>query len=199
MVAVTVAASLAASGSAPPDSGLLITRVNAQQWQLRLIAGSSAQQFSGVLESSMPFVSVHPVQLESTDSATLSSPTTLSMTFASWPGGLDGVDVTATSDARLCLRVSANSSAHIYLGGTLASAVAVSAPVALTSADACLAAPTRKYHPGHYIALLRGVDSQAVMTASIEPGVMGLMKRYSLALAGADSGRIPVRRRSSRT
>jgi hypothetical protein len=179
LVVVTVPASLAASGSAPPDSGLLITRVNAQQWQLRLIAGTSAQQFSGVVESSTPFVAVRAVQLESTDSATLTSPTTLSATFASWPGGLDGVDFTVTADARLCLRPSANSSAHLYLGSTLASAVEVSAPVALTSADACLAAPARKYHPGHYIALLRGVDSQAVMAASIEPGVMGLMKRYS--------------------
>lgn len=37
----------------------------------------------------------------------------------------------------------------------------------------------RKYHPGHYIALLRGQSSQAIMTASLKPGVRGVMKRYT--------------------
>lgn len=37
----------------------------------------------------------------------------------------------------------------------------------------------RKYHPGHYVALMRGQDSQSVMTASLKPGVVGVMKRYT--------------------
>ena len=37
----------------------------------------------------------------------------------------------------------------------------------------------RKYHPGHYIAVMRGNDSHATMTASIRPGVTGIMKRYT--------------------
>jgi hypothetical protein len=37
----------------------------------------------------------------------------------------------------------------------------------------------RKYHPGHYIALLRGSDSQGAMVTAIQPGVVGIMKRYS--------------------
>ena len=62
----------------------------------------------------------------------------------------------------------------------------MTAPVALSGAEACGDAITsatnvgsRKYHPGHYIAMLRGGDSQAVMAQSIKPGVVGFMKRYS--------------------
>ncbi|HET7087416.1 MAG TPA: hypothetical protein VFL17_02085 [Anaerolineae bacterium] len=38
---------------------------------------------------------------------------------------------------------------------------------------------TRKFRPGHYIALLLCCDSQAVMAASMKPGVVGFMKRYT--------------------
>lgn len=37
----------------------------------------------------------------------------------------------------------------------------------------------RKYHPGQYIALLRDVSSQSVMSASLKPGVRGIQKRYT--------------------
>jgi len=47
----TILSPFANAASTAPESGLLITRVNSQQWQVRLIAGGSAQQFSGVLES----------------------------------------------------------------------------------------------------------------------------------------------------
>lgn len=52
-----------------------------------------------------------------------------------------------------------------------------SAPAATTAA----ATIKRKYHPGHYIGLLRGSDSQGAMAASIKAGVgiKGFMKRYS--------------------
>jgi hypothetical protein len=46
-----------------------------------------------------------------------------------------------------------------------------------TSASAGTA--TRKYHPGHYISMLRGSDSQGAMASSIQPGVVGMLKRYS--------------------
>jgi hypothetical protein len=49
--------------------------------------------------------------------------------------------------------------------------------VALVFSGAAEAA--RKYHPGHYIALGRGDSSQATMTASVKPGVTGIMKRYT--------------------
>lgn len=54
--------------------------------------------------------------------------------------------------------------------------------VALTLALAPLTnaeAAARKYHPGHYIAFLRGIDSQSVMLSSQKPGVRGYMKRYT--------------------
>jgi hypothetical protein len=59
------------------------------------------------------------------------------------------------------------------------------------TADATLSATTdytttlattfgsRKYRPGHYIALLRSFDSQSIMSASVKPGVVGFMKRYT--------------------
>lgn len=37
----------------------------------------------------------------------------------------------------------------------------------------------RKFHPGHYIALIRGQDSQKIMAASIKSGVTGFLKRYT--------------------
>jgi hypothetical protein len=37
----------------------------------------------------------------------------------------------------------------------------------------------KKYHPGHYITLLRGSDSQGAMASSIQPGVVGMLKHYS--------------------
>ena len=42
----------------PPDSGLLITRINSEQWQIRLIAGATNQQFRGVVESDLPITAV---------------------------------------------------------------------------------------------------------------------------------------------
>jgi hypothetical protein len=59
------------------------------------------------------------------------------------------------------------------------------------TADATLSATTdytttlattfgsRKYRPGHYVALLRSFDSQTIMSASVKPGVVGFMKRYT--------------------
>jgi hypothetical protein len=54
-------------------------------------------------------------------------------------------------------------------------------PAVLTSAllFSGAAEAARKYHPGHYIALMRGQDSQSVMTSSLKPGVVGVMKRYT--------------------
>jgi hypothetical protein len=37
----------------------------------------------------------------------------------------------------------------------------------------------RKFHPGHYVAMVRNASSQSLMTASIKPGVKGIQKRYT--------------------
>ena len=130
LIVATATDSLASSAGAPRN-GLLITHVNSRQWQLRLIAGSAAQQFSGMVESSTPNTAVSSVgvQLESADSAKLLSPTTLSTTLGAWPGGFDGVDFSVSADTKLCLRNSGRSAVQIYLGDRLANVVPVNAPV----------------------------------------------------------------------
>ena len=188
LVTSTVAslfALLAMAASGPPEGALLISHLNSQQWQLRLIGGTTGQQFSGVVESSTPFTAVNGVPPHDFDNAKLWSPTTLAATLTPGPGGLDHMDFSVSADAQLCLRDTGSSGVHMYLGGRVQGAMPVAAPVALTRADACggalLAMPlatTRKYHPGHYIALLRGYDTQAIMATSIKPGVVGFMKRY---------------------
>src|ERR1700760_4553605 len=125
-----------AQGLSPTDSGgLLITRLNSEQWQIRLIAGSTSQQFSGIVESDLPIRGVLSTKLESADSAKLLTPTSLGAILRVRPGGVDGVKFSANADAKLCLR-DTGSSVHIYLGNSLANAVPVTAPVALSSADA---------------------------------------------------------------
>jgi len=181
-----VTAPLAMAATTPPDSGLLITRTNSQQWEIRLMSGSQGQQFSGVIESDLPFTAVSRMKLEATDSATLTTPTTLAVNLAIRPGGLDGVDFSVSANAKLCIRDSGGAAVPLYLGDSIATGVPVTAPLALTSADACgaVAPPTvsaggRKYHAGHYIVMGKGAATQALMTTAIKPGVVGVMKRYT--------------------
>ena len=129
-----------------------------------------------------------PAGQKGTASAQLMSPTMLGTTLSASAGQTDGVDFTVSGDAALCLRDTGSSGVNIYLGETLDDAIAVTAPVALTSADACGdvtaatdAAPLygRKFHPGHYIALMRNASSQQIMAQSMKPGVVGFVKRYT--------------------
>ena len=179
----------AQAASTVPTSGLLITRVNSQQWEVRLIAGSDMRQFSGVFEANMPFTNVTAVKLENRDAAKMLTATSLGTTLTVSPGGLDGVNFTVSGDAQLCLRDTGSSGVQLYLGDSLDGAIPVSAPVALTSADSCggtaptdLAATSgRKFHAGHYVALLRNGGSQKTMEQSIKeaPEVKGFVKRYT--------------------
>ena len=169
-----------------PDSGLLITRVNSEQWQIQLIAGSAREQFSGVVESDMPITAVRGTRLERTDSAKLLTSTSLGTIFSVAPGGVDGVTFTAKPGASLCLRDAGSTGVHMYLGDSLADAVPVMAPAALTSVDACGDALTpvpgasgRKYHPGHYTIVVNGVGAQNFMTSSLTPGMTGIVRRYT--------------------
>src|SRR5580765_7775224 len=102
--------------SLPPDSGLLITRINSEQWQVRLIAGTERRQFSGVVESDLPITSVQGSRLGGTDSAKLLTSTSLGATFAVQPGGVDGVKFSANADAKLCLRDTGSTNVRMYLG-----------------------------------------------------------------------------------
>jgi hypothetical protein len=40
-------------------------------------------------------------------------------------------------------------------------------------------AATRKYHPGHYTIIINGVGAQKFMSSSIQPGMVGMVRRYS--------------------
>ena len=172
--------------TAPPDGGLLITRVNSEQWQFRLIAGSTRQQFSGIVESDLPLTAVQGVRLESsTDSVKLSTPTSLGASLAVWPGGVDGMNFSTGAGAKLCLRDTGSSGVHIFLGTSLTGAVQVTAPVALAGVDACGTATqpvtggsARKYHPGHYTIMLHNADTQSLMATALQPGMVGIAKRY---------------------
>jgi hypothetical protein len=185
-IVTSLLASIAMAASGSPDGALLISHLNSQQWQLRLIGGTTGQQFSGVVESSAAFTAVNGVSPHDFGNAKLWSPTTLAANLTPGPGGLDHVDFSVSADARLCLRDTGSSGVPMYLGGHLRGAVPVAAPLALTGADACGGSPmamqlasTRKYHAGHYIAMLRDWDTQAIMATSIKPGVVGFLKRYS--------------------
>jgi len=56
---------------------------------------------------------------------------------------------------------------------------AASAPAGGGSLLTQISGMQKKYHPGHYITLLRGSDSQGAMASSIQPGVVGMLKHYS--------------------
>src|SRR6478752_7506918 len=133
----TVLSPFAMAASTAPDSGLLITRLNNQQWQIRLIGGSTAERFSGVIESSLPFSKATSTNVANANGAKLMTSTSLGTTLDVQPGGSDGVDFTVSSDSALCLRDTGSSGVHIYLGESLDDSIPVTAPVALTSADAC--------------------------------------------------------------
>jgi hypothetical protein len=183
----TILSPFAMAASKTPDSGVLITRLNNQQWQIRLIGGSSAERFSGVVDSSLPFSKATNVKVGSATSAKFLTSKSLDASLAAPAGGTDGVDFSVSADSALCLRDTGSSGLQIYLGDSLDDAIPVKAPVALTSADACgdstdLVLPeagARKLHSGHWIVMGRGEDTVALMAQSVKPGVVGMVKRYT--------------------
>ena len=186
LVLSTLLLPFATAQSLAPDSGLLITHINSEQWQIRLIAGAASQQFSGVVESDLPITAVRSTRLGRTDSAKLLTSTSLGAILAAQPGSVDGVTFSASADSKLCLRDAGSSGVRMYLGTSLADAVPLSAPVALSSTDACgdavaplLGASARKYHPGHYTIIVNGVGAQKFMATALQPGMVGMVRRYT--------------------
>jgi hypothetical protein len=172
--------------SASSDRGLLITRINSEQWQIRLISGATAEHFSAVISSNLPITAVRGITLSATDSAKLLTASSLGAMLTAAPGGVDGVEFSASAGAKLCLRDAGSSGVHLYLGTSLTDAVQVTAPVALSSVDACgdasapmLAGSGRKYHPGHYTIMVNNADTQNFMASALRPGMVGIAKRYS--------------------
>ena len=179
----SIMAPFAMATGTPPTSGLLITQVNSQQWQVRLISGATMQRFSGTMDSDLPITGVQVVQLESNDSAKLLTPTSLGASFATWPGGTDGVNFTVGAGAKLCLHNTGSTALNMYLGASLVTAVPVTAPVALAGTGACSSGGggggPRKFHVGQWIVMGENASTQELMSQAIQPGVTGLVKRYT--------------------
>jgi hypothetical protein len=164
--------------------------VNSEQWEITLVGGSAPSEFTGTVTSTAPFYSSSGARLESSDVVTQDSASMLDMTLSVASGRTDVARFSVSMDAKLCLK---GSGAPIYIGESLDDATPVSTPVALNGADACdpvaattagagteatLAATTRKFNKGHYIALMACCDSAKIMAASLKPGVKGFLKRY---------------------
>lgn len=188
VAAAVLAISLAPHAqAASTDHGLLITHVSGTKWQVRLIAGATTtQQFGGTFAASNGVSSWYPVKLESDDVVRIDADRALEVSFDAPAGTLDGADFWTPLTSQLCLRNTAGTSTRVFVGATLADAVEVSFPVALQGDDPCGLAPpptayqtTRKFHPGHYTALLRGQGALKYMNDAVRPGVTGLMKRYT--------------------
>jgi len=179
-------APVALAQSASPSGGVLITRIDSAHWQVRLIAGGNAEQFSAVLESDLPISAVTGLKGATTTNARLLDATSLSATLVASPESVDAVNFSVSGQAKLCLRDTGSSGVNIYLGESLANAVPATSPLALTSVDACgdrtqavMAASARKYHPGHYTIMVRHADTQTLMATALQPGVVGIAKRYT--------------------
>ena len=171
--------------AATATGSVLITRLSTEQWQLKATGGTQYAQLSSVIESSAPYYSLTRVSLESNDVARLATTKQIALTLNVYQGGSDTVTFTVPATATVCLRDTGSTNIKLYRGTTLATATAVTAPVSLQGTNACggtnspPVTSNRKYHPGHYTAMLRVVDSQSYMEAAIQPGTVGLMKRYT--------------------
>lgn len=179
-----------------PDGGLLVTRMNSEQWEVQLIGGTESRQFTGNLTSTGSFYA----SSSGAGSSSLVTSSEIGLTMHTVAGGKDVLRFSVSMDSALCLR---GYGAPIYIGGSLADSVAASAPVALNGHDACGSSPAgttttasigtlatadtltttatttaRKFHKGHYIALMSYFDTPKAMAASKRPGVKGFMKRY---------------------
>ena len=133
----------------------------------------------------MPFRYVRAATTAGADGAQLTRPpASLNVNLTAGPGGSDQVNFAVSVDAKLCLRDTGSTDVKIYLGDSLSDAIPVTAPASLGGTrrlrrcdrsvrrDDCLyyivgnqhiahvtttaIAAGRKFHPGHYTALLRG-------------------------------------------
>ncbi len=165
---------------------MLVTRLTTEKWQVQLTGGTQPSRLSAVIQSSVPFYTLTAVALEPEDAARLATSTQVALSLNAYSGGADAVTFTVPANATLCLRDTGSTNVKMYRGTTLAGATAISSPVALVGTNACGTTTTpvpvtspRKYHPGHYASMLRKGASQAYMETVIQPGIKGIMKRYT--------------------
>jgi hypothetical protein len=169
-----------AAESAETRDGLYFNAVGNNSWEVRQISETERQQFSGTLAATQPIQSFQQVSIESGDNAYKSSATTITMNLNSAPGWLDGFNFKLAAGAGACLRDSAGPGSVVFIGSGPGDAVAATTPVDLTNSGACGgSAGSRKTNAGHYVAMMRSNDSQSEMSAAINAGVKGFMKRYT--------------------
>jgi hypothetical protein len=180
------ASALAPTVNAATTTGsVLITRLSTEKWQVQMTGGTQFARLSSVIESSVPYYNLTRVSLESTDTARLATSTQLALTLNVAPGGTDALTFTVPGTATLCLRDTGSTNTKIYRGTSLSTATLVTSPVSLQGTNACGSSTpvpvtgNRKYRPGHYAAMLRMGDSHAYMDTVVQPGITGIMKRYS--------------------
>lgn len=185
LAAIVLAAGLAPAAYAATNGSVLITRLTTEKWQVTAYGGTPAAQFSGVIEASVPYYNLTRVSLESNDVSRLATATQVALTLNVYNAGSDTVTFTVPATATLCLRDTGSTNVKLYRGTQLSTATPIVAPVSLQGTNACggtisvPVASNRKYHPGHYTAMLRVVDSQSYMDAALKPGMVGIMKRYT--------------------
>jgi len=189
-----LAAPFAMAAGMPAGGGLLITHVNSQQWQVRLISGTDPQGFSGTLDSNLAITGLQGVLLESNDSAKMLTSSSVGANMKAWPGRYDGFNFTTSAGATLCLRDTGSNGLKMFIGDTAADATPVTAPVALAGTGACGSTPPppppdkRKFHAGHWIVMDRGNSTQKVMDTTVQPGVVGVVKRYTWRILEPSQG-----------
>ncbi len=114
------------------------------------------------------------------ESVKLWTPTTLGANLSAGIEGADHLEFSVSNDAQLCLRDTGSSGIRMFRGESLADAVRGHSPVALSGEEACGAASSpasnigsRKYHPGHYIAMLGAMTRRPSWPSRSSPAWSG--------------------------
>jgi hypothetical protein len=184
-----------AGSSSPTQQGLNINHTGSGNWEVRLVSVDNPFDFSGTFYTAgSQFNSAQPVSLESDDSFDLSN-SLIKTEMHTWPGGNDGINFNLATNANLCMW-GAGFSGPIFVNGSPASL-----PLDLSGTDACNGgsgstadgstdggstsggstggdSTAKSNSPGHYLAMMRGNDSQTTMANSLREGMVGFMKRY---------------------
>src|SRR6476659_9782186 len=93
-VVACAAAPWAMAQSVAPESGVLVTHTNSQQWEVRLISGGQAEQFSGIFESNQPVSAVSGLNAQGRTSAKLLTSTSVGATLSAAANSSDGATFT---------------------------------------------------------------------------------------------------------
>ncbi len=169
--------------------GMVMTDKGNGLWHARLVSTDRKESFKGTAEFTENLRWFSRVELENADVLKKPSNKKLDMQFAAWPGGLDGANISINSGSGLCLKATGGDFSQILVVNKNGAATIQTSPVDVTGNGACSGAPTpeppppingnRKYNAGHYVALMRGDDSQSTMAKNIKHGALGLLKRYT--------------------